>query len=185
VQGSAASDFSLPQVGEGNVRLSAFRGQPVLLSFWATWCPYCRRQIPALTEAYSRYKAQGLAVMGVNVLEEEEKVAAATAELGISYPVLLDTTGQVARLYQVRSIPYNLFIHSQGTISAIYPGALDAEAVDEYLAPILPPVEVEPGSEVGQRAPDFSLPKAQAGTFTLSDLHDQRKAVLVFYRTAG
>lgn len=177
-----APDFSLPQVGGGSAQLSAFRGQPVLLSFWATWCPYCRRQIPVLKEAYDRYKAQGLVVLGVDIQEEEEQVAAAMRELEVSYPVLLDATGQTARLYRVRGIPFNLFIDSQGVISAIYPGSLDGETLDKYLASILPSVEEEePAPEVGKQAPDFSLPNAQGGTFTLSDLRGKCKVVLVFY----
>jgi len=156
----------------------------VLLTFWATWCPYCRRQIPALNEACDRYKAQGLVVLGVDILEEEEKVAATMRELGVSYPMLLDASGQVARLYRVRPIPFSLFIDPQGMISATHLGSLDGKAIDEYLAPILPLVEEEgPGLKVGEKAPDFSLPNAQGGTFTFSDLRGEGKVVLVFYHS--
>ena len=180
-KGALAPDFSLPQVGGGSAQLSAFRGQPVLLNFWATWCPYCRRQTPALNEAYDRYKAQGLVVLSVDLLEDEEKVAAAVTELGISYPVLLDATGQAAYLYQVRGIPFNLFIDPQGVISAIYPGSLNGEVIDEYLTPILPSVaEEETGPEVGKKAPDFSLPNSQGETLSLSELLGE-KVVLVFF----
>lgn len=166
------------------MQLSALRGRPVLLSFWATWCRYCQRQIPALNEAHDRYKAQGLVVLGVDVLEKEEKVSVAMKELGVSYPVLLDDTGRIARLYRVRGIPFNLFIDPQGMISAIQPGSLDGKAIDKYLVPILSTVAEEgPGLKVGEKAPDFSLPNAQGGTFTLSDLHGDRKVVLVFYHS--
>lgn len=140
--GQYAPSFSLPLLGaEADTLLSLddnFSGQPLLLSFWTTWCPYCRRQTPVLVEAYGRYAAAGIQFVGINVGEDPALVARYVEEANMPYPVLLDRQQQVAHAYGVRGFPTAYFLDTQGRIVARHIGVLSPELLERYLQPLLP-----------------------------------------------
>lgn len=109
-----APDFTLRDLKGNQVSLSDFRGQLVVLNFWATWCSPCRVEIPHLDALYTKYKSQGLVVIGMNTETDYMKVKR-FAEPQISYIVLLDG-GTQAQGYEVSGIPCTYYIDRKGII---------------------------------------------------------------------
>jgi peroxiredoxin len=109
-----APDFTLEDLDGNPVRFSDFRGKPVVLNFWATWCGPCRAEIPHVDALYNKYKDRGLVVIGVNNESDHAKVKA-FAEEQISYSVLLDGRAQFED-YSVRGIPCTYYIDKMGII---------------------------------------------------------------------
>ena len=109
-----APDFTLRNLKGNQVSLSDFRGQPVILNFWATWCSPCRVEIPHLETLYKKYKDQGLVVIGMNTETDYMKVKQ-FATPRISYTVLLDG-GTQAQGYDVSGIPCTYYIDREGII---------------------------------------------------------------------
>jgi peroxiredoxin len=104
--GHRAPDFTLRDVNGTPVQLSRVVGaKAVLLNFWATWCPPCREEMPTMEQAYRDYRAKGLEVLAVSVDAGDEKSVAPRvrrfmAELGLTFPALLDLKGEVVRAYR-------------------------------------------------------------------------------------
>jgi peroxiredoxin len=175
---SPAPDFTLTSLDGQTIQLSDLRGRPVLLNFWATWCPACRTELPALQAAYERYGEQ-VVFLAVDVKESRDTVASFVSQFGLTFPVLLDEQGQVSdRLYQVRGIPTSLFIAPDGVVSARHIGPLTETDIDRYLIPNIQ----SPNIQSPNPAPDFTLPAAGGDTLTLSDYTGRSNVVLVFYR---
>jgi peroxiredoxin len=112
--GQPAPDFTLYDLNGNEVRLSDFRGKPVVLNFWATWCGPCRVEIPHVNVLYDKYKAQGLVVIGVND-EPDHATVRSFAEQHISYTVALDGSTQF-RQYGVRGMPATFYIDREGIV---------------------------------------------------------------------
>ncbi|MCC5793170.1 MAG: TlpA family protein disulfide reductase [Chromatiales bacterium] len=113
----AAPDFALPSLGDGNLRLSEFRGQVVLLTFWATWCGDCLEQLPALAELARRHAGRGVELLAVNI-DRHSHVARELAGR-FDFPVLFDEEQQVARLYDLRQMPVTLLIDQHGQVQEL------------------------------------------------------------------
>ena len=108
--GDVAPDFDLETVDGGRFRLSDWRGQPVLVNFWASWCSPCRREVPALIRALDEHRAKGLTIVGVNIEESTSVALNFVGEFGIEYEVPMDFDGAVFRAYggggrMVRRVP--------------------------------------------------------------------------------
>ncbi|MDY7041389.1 MAG: TlpA disulfide reductase family protein [Chloroflexota bacterium] len=136
-EGFTAPDFSLPNLQGNVITLSEFRGQPVMVNFWTTWCPYCREEITALEETYYHYEDEGLVVLALNVQEPAETVVPFISAQGLTLPVLLDSDASTAMAYLTHAIPTTFFIDQRGVISVIHLGPLSEEAVETYLTDLL------------------------------------------------
>ena len=138
--GKQAPDFTLTALNGAKVSLSQFRGKPVLINFWASWCIPCREETPDLVKAYKTHHADELIILGLNLTSEDTlpDIKAFVEEFQMPYPVLLDQEGKVMSLYHVQGIPTSVFINRQGVITYIQIGKLTAEQIDKYLAEILP-----------------------------------------------
>ena len=118
--GKSAPDFALPAVVGSNVRLSEYRGQPVILSFWSSKCGACSKQLAALDRLYGTYRSSGLMVLGVSVddnLLHAEQYARARAT---SYPMLLDGAKNVSRAYAIDRLPSAVLIDRSGTVRYLH-----------------------------------------------------------------
>ena len=122
--GSLAPDFQLPDL-EGTPRsLSEYRGNIVLLNFWATWCKPCTKEMPAMEDAQEQLKDQGLKVIAVNELEDTPRVQAHIRKHGHTFTVLMDHDNQVANMYGVVGLPVTVFIDREGMVKKFVRGGL-------------------------------------------------------------
>lgn len=132
--GQAAPDFELYTDDERLLALSDFRGQPVALNFWATWCLPCRFEIPAMTEAMERHADADLQILSINVAERPSLVLEFLAERDVGYEVLLDPYSRVADQYAVQGLPTTVWIDDAGIVRYVDTGALTADSIDEAVA---------------------------------------------------
>lgn len=105
------------------VELSNFRGNVAFLTFWTTWCPSCKVEMPALQKLYERYRDRGFQVLAVNIQESAEKVAAYFRAKGLSYTPLLDPRGQMAQGLGVWSVPNTFILDRRGVVLGRVMGA--------------------------------------------------------------
>jgi peroxiredoxin len=129
--GFLAPEISLVDLDGNEIDLSKLRGRPVVLNFWATWCPPCRAEMPAMQRAYEDYKGNGVIILAVNSMDQDSLPAVKqfVDEYGLTFPVLLDNPGIAARDYQVTSLPTTYFIGRNGTIREVVIGGPMAEAL--------------------------------------------------------
>lgn len=131
--GFTAPDFELQTLSGETVRLSDFRGQVVLVNLWATWCPPCRAEMPAIEAVYREYASQGFVVLGVNAANQDDlgQVKDFAQDYDLSFPILLDLDGSVSRIYALRSLPTSFFIDGDGIIREVVIGGPLAKALLE------------------------------------------------------
>jgi thiol-disulfide isomerase/thioredoxin len=142
-EGFSAPDFDLDLLGGGQVTLSEFRGQAVMINIWASWCPPCREEMPAIQNVYEDYRDQGLVILAVNTTyqDRETDAAAFVRELGLTFPVPLDRDGSVSRRYQLRGLPSTYFVDRQGVINSVVVGGPMSETwIRSSVEEILPEV---------------------------------------------
>lgn len=115
--GQTASPFKLMTVDGKELELESFaKGKVTLLVFGATWCPSCRHEIPILKEYYNELKDDGLNVLAIDIQESETKVKSFIEKMQINYPVVLDSSADIAMLYKVVGIPLNVILDKNGVI---------------------------------------------------------------------
>ncbi len=131
VAGFPAPDFTLKTPAGETMTLSALRGQAVLINFWATWCPPCRAEMPALQKMYEEYREQGFIVLAINSAFQDDplRIAPFAAQYDLTFPILLDKTAHVSRAYQVRSLPSSYFINRSGLITQVVIGGPMSETL--------------------------------------------------------
>lgn len=111
-----APDFTLPKLGGGTITLSEYRGKkPVVLDFWASWCPNCRRDMPKLNRFYEKYKDQ-FEVIGINLRENESTVRQFVNSRGLSFPIVFDPSNQTARAYGIQYTNTHFLIDKDGNL---------------------------------------------------------------------
>ena len=120
--GQAAPDFALKSSSGDNLRLSEYRGDVVMVNFWATWCGPCRQEMPLLDELHSRYERVGFSLLGVNIDDDSRKAMNMVSELGVSFPVLFDARKEVSKLYRVEAMPVTVLIDREGTVRYVHHG---------------------------------------------------------------
>lgn len=130
-QGFLAPDFTLEAANGQVYTLSELRGNPVIINLWTSWCPPCRAEMPALERAFQEYRSDGLVVLGLNATNQDSRVAALNfaTENELSFPILLDTSGQVSAIYQLRSLPTSFFVDREGIIQEVVVGGPMSEAL--------------------------------------------------------
>ena len=120
-----AVDFSLKDLSGQEQNLSSYAGKLVFLNFWATWCGPCRAEIPSMEELYLELQNQDFVIVAVNSQEADKQVADFVENVGMSFPVLLDTAGRVGAAYSIRAIPTTYIIDPQGYILGRMVGTRD------------------------------------------------------------
>ncbi len=114
-----APDFALKTESGEVVRLSDYRGKPLILHFWATWCPYCKKLQPGLESLYQKHKNQGLEVLAVSYWEDEgAKPQADIMSRGLNLKTVINGDA-IAKEYEVRGTPTTFFINRQGQLKRV------------------------------------------------------------------
>lgn len=131
LEGNVAPNFTLKASDGFNQRLSEYRGQVVLLNFWASWCGPCRQEIPHLEKLYRSYEKLGFVVLGVNLDEKNARAQQMLAELGASFPTVFDNEKQVSKLYRINAMPTTVLIDRDGKVRHIHRG-YQASYIDQY-----------------------------------------------------
>lgn len=111
-----APDFTLEDLDGVARKLSDYRGKVVLLNFWATWCPPCRREMPSMERAWLQVKDEDIVIVAVDVGEDVDTVYTFLADYPVSFPLLLDEQAEVVRKYPVRGLPTSYVIDPDGRL---------------------------------------------------------------------
>ena len=120
--GKPAPDFALKSSTGENLRLSEYRGDVVMINFWATWCGPCRQEMPLLDELYSRYERVGFNLLGVNIDDDSNRAMDMIRELGVNFPVLFDARKEVSKLYDVDAMPVTVLVDREGNVRFVHQG---------------------------------------------------------------
>ena len=113
-----APDFQLQDFEGQTVTLSNLRGNPVILNFWASWCGPCKHEMPFLQQIYEDWQSRGVILLSINLGESHSKATQYMESNDLSFPVLLDTDGEVSSFYNIVGIPTTFFIDVNGVIQA-------------------------------------------------------------------
>jgi peroxiredoxin len=114
-----ADDFTVTMADGSSFRLSEHRGKTVLLNFWATWCPPCREEMPALERLYRQHKDHGLVLVAVSIDTDTKVVPPYVKASKLTFPIGLDPKADVANKYGVRALPSSFVIDRQGTMAGL------------------------------------------------------------------
>ncbi len=135
-----APDFKVYDYDGEEVLLSGYFGKPIVLNFWASWCPPCKAEMPTFNEMYQDLKDDVHFVM-VDLVDGQretvEKGKAYIEEQGFAFPVLFDTDGAAGYVYQVSSIPTTFFIDKDGYVVSYHQGMMDAIQLQSGIAGII------------------------------------------------
>ncbi|TET67520.1 MAG: redoxin domain-containing protein [Dehalococcoidia bacterium] len=137
--GNLAPDFQLQNLDGQTVSLGNLQGKPVLINFWATWCPPCRSEMPYIQEVYEEWVNRGLVVLALNIGESSSKVEEFMQNHNLSFIVLLDTKQDIAQRYNITGIPTTFFIDKDGIIQDKIIGAFQNKTqIENRLSKVIP-----------------------------------------------
>ena len=135
--GYVAPDFSLRTSNGILINLHDLKGNPVFINFWATWCGPCVSEMPDIQTLYKKYKKFGLVIIGINQQESTSDVTIFASDYGITFPLLIDSSGKVNEAYRVNAIPKSFFIDREGVIREIYIGSMSKTEIEIFILEIL------------------------------------------------
>lgn len=135
--GAALGDFTLSDIDGGTVHLSDFKGRPVLINAWATWCPPCKAEMPLLNQYYQAHASQGFVLLAVNAGDSRQEAASFATQKGLAFPVLLDPGTQLLNQLAIHSFPTSILVGKDGKVKTIHMGMFTAENIEAELTPLL------------------------------------------------
>jgi len=112
----AAPDFDLAEPGGKRIRLSDFRGRPLIVNFWATWCPPCRSEMPSLQRAWEHLAREGIGVIAINIGEDASTIGQFTATTRVTFPLPMDIDSGVRRAWSVGGLPTTFVVDAKGRL---------------------------------------------------------------------
>lgn len=141
-ENQAAKSFTLESLEQNKeISLEDFKGKPIVVNFWATWCGPCKQEMPFFEETWKEYKDKGVVFIGIDVMDDKESAQQFIEKLGISYTNLYDPSGKTSNSYGVVALPATFFIDKDGNIAVKHYGSFlgkDAEAAfKSYLEDII------------------------------------------------
>ena len=112
-----APDFELLDTNGKTHRLSDYRGRPVIINFWTTWCPPCREELPSMNRAWKQLEKEGIAMLAINMGEDEDTIFVFSADYPTDFPILMDQFGEVIASWPVKGLPTTYVIAPDGNIA--------------------------------------------------------------------
>ena len=149
-----APEFTLPLLNGGRLEMARLRGQPVVINFWASWCPPCRLEAGLLERAWRSYKDQGVMFVGVDIQDTEAEGVAYVEEFDITYPNGLDAEGTITVDYGVIGLPVTFFVNRDGTVERRWVGAIYEARLVTWLDELVAGVALS-GQEEGENLEGF------------------------------
>jgi peroxiredoxin len=143
--GREAQDFQVQTLDGSTVSLSDYRGQPVWVSFWATWCPPCRAENPDIQEVYEAHQGEGLVILALSIGEETDTVQSYVKRTGLTYTIGLDQTTEIAARYRIVGIPTHFFVDRDGILREWRIGSMSKKTMEKNVAKITSSSTVAPG----------------------------------------
>ena len=130
--GQALDNFKIAQLEGSNLQLSDLKGKPVIINFWATWCIPCQDEMPLL-EKYSNKLSNSLQIIGVNSQEQPDVVRDFVTKYGITFPIGLDSNGDLTRAYLINGFPTTFFVDKNGILRNMHVGVLREDLITSYV----------------------------------------------------
>jgi thiol-disulfide isomerase/thioredoxin len=127
-----APGFQLASMGGKTVSLGQFKGQVVMINFWASWCVPCRQEMPILEKLYVKYQPMGFTMLGINVEPDSQLAVDWLKDTPVTFPILFDTKSQVSKLYKVAGMPSTVIIDRKGNLRWLHRGYKPGDE-NEYL----------------------------------------------------
>lgn len=134
--GQTAPDFEVATLEGETVKLSDFRGEPVIINFWATWCPPCRAEMPDFQELYETEDVEILAVNLTESEQSEQGIEDFIDELGLTFPIPMDVESDVSEMYEVQAYPTSYIVDSEGKVQFVARGAINYDIMQRELSNI-------------------------------------------------
>lgn len=134
---SALNQWQLQKLTGEYGSLSDYRGQVVLINFWASWCGTCREEMPEIVKTWQDYKDRGFTALGVNYGEDRGEVDQFVRQYGINFPIYLDPGKKVAGQYGVISMPTSFLVSKQGAVVKLIPGQIDFKELTKEIERLL------------------------------------------------
>jgi len=138
LEGRPAPVFTLLDANGHAVSLATYRGRPIIVNFWASWCAPCKAEFPLFVAARQRYAAQGLEIIGIVYNDSAASAAAFMASEGAAWPMLLDPQHVASAAYGVQAVPESFYIDGAGIVRSLSFGPPPATGLDSLLAQIVP-----------------------------------------------
>ena len=133
-----APDFTLTTFKGTTISLEDLRGKPVVINFWASWCPPCRIEAPLIERTWRAYKKRGLIFLGVNIQDRKEDALNYIREFAVTYPNGPDPTGEISIDYGVSGLPVTFFVSRDGEIVRRWVGAIERSVLISSIEEIMP-----------------------------------------------
>ncbi len=134
--GQAMPATRMPKLGGGTISMASYRGTPIVVNFFASWCPPCNMEAPLLGKAERAWRAKGVTFVGIDVMDQDAYGRAFLQQYGLEYAAGTDADGAVSRAWGVNGYPETFFIGRDGRIRSVYPSAIDAKTLDARIAQI-------------------------------------------------
>ena len=131
--GKPAPQFAMKLLGGGEFQLSDHEGRPLVINFWASWCPPCRQESPAFERQWRRYRDTGIQFVGVDIQDDISDAEAYVREFGLTFPNGLDPDGKITIDYGVIGLPVTFFVGSSGMVEGRWVGAIPEEKLEEWV----------------------------------------------------
>ena len=153
--GKPASTFVLPAIGGGEVDLADYSGQPIVINFWASWCPPCKREAVTLESSWREHAADGVQFVGVDIQDTDEDAAAYLAEFDATYPNGVDRVGRVTVDYGVIGLPVTFFVNRAGIVERRWVGAIGEGQLETWVGELVAGVAAGDSAAEGGNLDDY------------------------------
>ncbi|WP_313997769.1 redoxin domain-containing protein [uncultured Paenibacillus sp.] len=135
--GGKPPDFELAAVDGSVHKLSDYEGRPLVINFWGTFCPPCVKEMPEFQRQYEKWKGEGLAILAINLSEDDITIRNFLKRFDLDYTILRDRDRQTEKAYGVRQYPTTFFVKPNGEIMEIFVGGMTEAAIDERVEKLI------------------------------------------------